>query len=444
MYRQDRESGTRVKKKGGGLLTYINARNASDSEELMSLNKVSHDMEVQWSVIHREHCKDVVICNVYRPPYGKLDSFITYMEECIKGFDLGKVELFVLGDMNVNFKSKKTREYKKLNFLIQSNGLTQHIKDTTRNTKDSNSLVDLVLTNSKYVSSAGLLDHYFSDHQAIFVVKKKKRDKRPKAEFKGRSYKNFDRKVFRDRLINLDWDSFYKIQDPNLAWDFILDSFLPILDIMCPIQTFSIKNYRPDWVTPELVEQIKDRDHFYIKAKRDGDEDSWNIAKHLRNITNYNIRKAKRDFILDELEYCSKDCKKFWKTIKTVIPSNKGDTRRDILLKNNGDKIDRREVAHFINDYFINIGNMSKQEVPTQVPSTHSRDTIHIESDPPDMPHDGWSPVDFTTDEVLKVVKDINVSKLSGLHDISSFAIKEVFTILIHQVTHLINMSVKS
>ena len=448
-YRQDRESGTRVKKKGGGLLTYINSKHASDSEELLDLNKVTRDMELQWSIIHREHSKDVVICNVYRPPCGKLDNFISYMEECIKTFDLGKVELFVLGDMNVDFKSKKSSEYKKLNFLIQSNGLTQYIRNTTRNTMNSNSLVDLVLTNSKYISSAGLIDHHFSDHQPVYVVKKKKRDDRPKVEFKGRSYKNFDRRIFREELLKVDWDSFYKIQDPNIAWDFMLDRFLPILDTMCPVQTFSIKNYKPDWITPELVEQIKDRDYFYSKAKRNGDDDSWNIARHLRNTTNYNVRKAKRDFILDELEHCNNDCKKFWKTIKTVVPSNKGDTRRDILLKRDGMKVDRPEIAHFINDYFINIGNMNKQRDPNLSSNLPSQSQSHdnVSTEPPDPCGtllEDWFPDEFTVEEVLKVVKNINVSKSSGLQDISSFVVKEVFTILICQVTHMMNISVKS
>ena len=195
-YRQDRENGTKVKKKGGGLLTYINIKHASEIEELLDLNRVTRDMEVQWFLIHRKHCKDIIVCNVYRPPYGKLDSFVSYMEECIKGLDLNKVELFVMGDMNVNNMSKKTRDFKKLNFLFKSNGLTQLIKDATRNTKKSKTLVDLVSTNSKYISAAGTLEHCFSDHQPVFVIKKKNRDSRPKVEFKGRSYKHFEREDF--------------------------------------------------------------------------------------------------------------------------------------------------------------------------------------------------------------------------------------------------------
>ena len=50
-------------------------------------------------------------------------------------------------------------------------------------------------------------------------------------------------------------------------------------------------------MTSELIEQIKDRDYFYKKAKLSGNKDHWNIAKYLRNVTNSNIRKAKRDFV---------------------------------------------------------------------------------------------------------------------------------------------------
>ena len=51
-------------------------------------------------------------------------------------------------------------------------------------------------------------------------------------------------------------------------------------------------------MTGDLIEQIKDRDYLYKKAKKTGDADSWNIAKYLRNLTNSNIRLAKRDFVL--------------------------------------------------------------------------------------------------------------------------------------------------
>ena len=41
-----------------------------------------------------------------------------------------------------------------------------------------------------------MLDHYLSDHQPIYVVHKKSRDKKDTAKFSGRSYRNFNEEDF--------------------------------------------------------------------------------------------------------------------------------------------------------------------------------------------------------------------------------------------------------
>ena len=154
-----------------------------------------------------------------------------------------------------------------------------------------------------------------------------------------------------------DWEEYYTLKDPGEAWDCILKNVTPILDDLCPLRTFHIKNYRPDWMTNELIEQIKDRDYFYKKAKKNGDKDSWNIARYLRNVTNTNIRQAKREFILNELRENENNCKKFWKVIREIIPSDKSSSEKDIVLQNGDREIQKNQVAQFINNYFINIVN---------------------------------------------------------------------------------------
>ena len=101
------------------------------------------------------------------------------------------------------------------------------------------------------------------------------------------------------------------------------DNIILILDAMCPVKTFSIRNYIPDWMTGDLTEQIKDRDYlFYKKAKRTGDVGMWNIAKYLRNITNSNNGLAKRELVLSELKKNENNAKIIWKVIRSVIPSD--------------------------------------------------------------------------------------------------------------------------
>ena len=46
--------------------------------------------------------------------------------------------------------------------------------------------------------------------------------------------------------------------------------------------------------------------------------------------------------------------------------------------------------------------------------------------------------------EVYKVVKEINVSKSSGIENISSLIIKEAFKTILPQVTFMYNLSVRS
>ena len=71
-------------------------------------------------------------------------------------------------------------------------------------------------------------------------------------------------------------------------------------------------------------------------------------------MTNSNIRQAKREFILNELKENENNSKTFWKVIREVIPTDKSAGSNDILLKDNGSELKREEVAHFVNDYFIN------------------------------------------------------------------------------------------
>ena len=66
-----------------------------------------------------ELCSDVqnniVLCNVYRPPSGKLEACIDSLTTILDNEDRvdGK-ELVFLGDFNVDFASKKSAETKQI------------------------------------------------------------------------------------------------------------------------------------------------------------------------------------------------------------------------------------------------------------------------------------------------------------------------------------------
>ena len=216
-----------------------------------------------------------------------------------------------------------------------------------------------------------------------------------------------------------------------------------VLDELCPIRTFRIKNYRHDWKTDELIEKLKDRDYLYHKAKAMGDEDAWNIAKYLRNKANLHIRQSKREFILNELRDKDDNAKKFWKVIKKVLPS-KQTSSQDVMLKDNGNEIDKYLVAGYINIFFINVGKVHHSPTPSALPTPD----VELEQDSPltGMRNLLFSEMSFgqlTESGVHNVVKDINISKSSGIDNISSFILKETFSILTTEITYMFNLSLQ-
>ena len=155
------------------------------------------------------------------------------------------------------------------------------------------------------------------------------RTKPNQVSFEGRSYKNLNLDSLLTNLNNLDWENFYTLNDPEQAWQVLQKEITEELDKQCPVRKSNIRHYVPDWIWPELKELIKDRDYFFKKAKQTKNIDDWNIAKHLRNVANSGIRRAKADFVQRKLTEFAKDGSTFWKELKQIFPSAKSSPARE-------------------------------------------------------------------------------------------------------------------
>ena len=85
-------------------------------------------------------------------------------------------------------------------------------------------------------------------------------------------------------------------------------------------------------------------------------------------------------------------------------------------------------------EYFINVGNFETSEMP--VAST-------VEQAPTICGADQFDSIHKVLEaDILRLVADINISKSSGLNNVSSFVLKEAFKILISEVTFMYNLSI--
>ena len=120
-------------------------------------------------------------------------------------------------------------------------------------------------------------------------MKKKTREIRSRDTFTGRSYRNLDRESFNTALLEKDWEAILDKPTVGEAWDFFLAEVTKEVDRLCPIKKYTVTNQKPKWISNDLLDQMRDKDYFYTKAKKTRSEDDWNIARHLRNATNRNI-----------------------------------------------------------------------------------------------------------------------------------------------------------
>ena len=221
LFRLDRENKPNGTKRGGGLATYTRADLAANTSLRPDLNVTNHNIEAQWIEVKREMARDILICNVYRPPTGNIKKAFESLNKALNAVDGTKIDIFITGDFNIDYKKKSNPAYKQLSFFEKANNLNQIIQNDTRITNKSSTLIDLILTNAKYISTFGTLDTFISDHQPIFVIKKKRKEIKQSQSFTGRSYKAYSKEHLTGALLGKDWREFYEAPTPDKKWSLL-------------------------------------------------------------------------------------------------------------------------------------------------------------------------------------------------------------------------------
>ena len=434
LYRLDRawsQDGKTIKR-GGGLAMYINSDLSHSSTDLAHLNISSENIELQCLTVSIPKTRKIVLLNTYRPPQGDLSEFKYSIKDTIAKVKVkDNTEIFLVGDMNINVGDGQTAQAKELGVLLKSLGLEQLIKKATRVSSKSNSVIDLIFTNSDYIEDAGCIDLNISDHLATFVTRKKHFEKSARVDFEGRSYKNYSTEVYQGDLLREDWTGFYNNDNPNSAWEIFYGKMVTTLDTYCPIRKFKVKETRYPWVTGEVLELIKDKDRALSRAKRTNKPDDWENAKRQRNDVGLMLQNMRRDYIEQEQRLNRDNPQKFWRNLKSVVPGKKK-CQGKINLRKAGKLIEENEAADALNYFFANLGGdlQEDQAVPWFTAGANSPELIdHCQAN-------------FF--QLLKIVKEINTNKSSGLEKLSSRVLKDALLVLIPQLLYLVNLSLQT
>ena len=425
-------------KKGGGLICYARQNLRLNEFRYAKLNHSNCNLEMQWVSLDMPHMRRIVLINIYRPPQGDYKKACKLIHNAIKDADLkDNVEIFVLGDFNIDMKDRKSTKTKELDFTMSTWGLKQLIKGLTRmglvDGVIKGSCIDNIFSNSESIAESKIINWNISDHLMVGVKRKRTKAFHHRVMFKGRSYKNYVREDLQEILVNDSWDQFYNSRSPASCWDIIVSRVRSYLNVKCPQKLFKVKEVREPWVNDEILEEIKDKDRLLRIAKRTRDADDWVRARLERNRVGRLIEQAKADFLKEQQEELADDPKKFWRLVKAIVPGKKSKSANISLtgIDDNGDEINIDEplVADFVNKFYCSIGPKLAEEhkIPWRF---YGDESVNI------YPH-------FVTDydQILSLCKEIKTTKSSGIDDVPSRVFKDAFRVLVPQLVYLFNLS---
>ena len=180
--------------------------------------------------------------------------------------------------------------------------LTQIITEYTRITEHSRTLIDLFFTTRPELYCSGVIPVGFSDHCAVFGIRKLHRIKLPPPKtVKARNYKHYDPEIFRADLSRVPWHVIELESNPEDAWISFKELFMSVADSNAPVLTRRVRGRSLPWITPTIKGLMKRRDYHHKKAIHTNNELDWNSYKRLRNAVTMKLRKEKASYYSKQL-----------------------------------------------------------------------------------------------------------------------------------------------
>ena len=317
-------------------------------------------------------------------------------------------------------KLPKDSSTNRLIFLSTLYNLEQLIKEPTRVTSTSSSLIDLIFTNQpSNISNSGVIDLGMSDNSLIFAVKKVTTPKYRETRSKVRNFKKFKETDFIEELSRIPWYLTTQYTNPNDNWHVWKSFFLEALDRHAPLIYKSIKHNSVPWINSIIKKLIRSRDYHKKRAKKYNSQVDWDKYKSERNKVNSEMKRAKTVYYQTRIKGFSlaKGIKKTWSLINTLL--GRGGKLSNIAEINiNGNLYnDRKQIAEHLNDYFVNIGPTLAAESKClsdyedlHCNSTNANSKFYFQT--------------ITETNILKNLKNLKVSKATGVDGIPAKMLK--------------------
>ena len=239
--------------------------------------------------------------------------------------------------------------------------------EATRRQGETESILDLVLTNNPDCIEKITLSDGIADHDNVIIdldiAPKTKRRVSRKVYIRKKADTDSIKEAMEDLQKEYFDSSGVQNLGPNDKWVFVQDRLVSIMDKFIPSKMSSTR-YNLPWFDAQLRKQCRKKKKLYNKAKKSGKTDDWKAFAEARKIMKKNLRQARAKYQADFLESSLKDDpKSFWTYVKDLRKEHQGiaDLKSEDHLVS-----DNKTKADILNKQFSSVFT---KEGPGEIPS---------------------------------------------------------------------------
>ena len=169
--------------------------------------------------------------------------------------------------------------------LEEVNNLHCLITEPTRVTANSQTLLDVLLTNTpELFKRCGVFNPDLSDHHMIYgeMIEKVRKHRPKKITFRQTKNTNFE--LLNQELLNAPWhvgDIFSSVDDKYDYWNGLFES---VVNLHAPLKSKRVREKDIPYMTQEWKKALREKRKYAIKFAKDRTAENFELKRKYRNI----------------------------------------------------------------------------------------------------------------------------------------------------------------
>ena len=419
--------------RSGGVSVFVNNQLPSSKFEEHSFADESIEM---CTVKVSYNDKNLIICGIYRPHSGTIDSFTAALERRLGSNTFANTECIIAGDFNANLRSNNG-DADGLVHMMQSHHYLQTITDITRpeTTRSAASLIDHIWINQICSHNGGVIKTGITDHHTLFLQLPFSIIKSPSTKIKI-SFRDFSDNFqanFRSNISNFNWQQIKNV-DVNIYTENFCSALNDIYQKSFPLRTkfVTTRHFKNPWITKE-VKNLSNARKKYYSLYTTGIVSHAEYATYRNKVTTL-MRNQKESYYKQCFSRHANNIKASWNLIRKICSGHQVKKIDEIKFNNLTYKNDL-EIAKIFNNYFVSIAN----DLDANLPPSSANPCAYI----PNLHVNQNFLEPVSPDECSKIISSLKNTK-QNVDNISVSIFKKHHHILLPIICEIINLSFNS